>query len=69
MAHTVVGDRQKLKVFISYSRKDSDFAGDLLTGLQACGFEPYLDKRDIAPGEPWEERLARLIQSAELSPS
>jgi TIR domain len=58
------GDR-KLKVFISYSRKDEDFAQDLLAGLQIAGFEPYLDKHDIAAGEDWEARLGRLIEWAD----
>lgn len=42
----------KLKVFLSYSRKDSAFAQELLAGLELLGFEAYLDKEDIAPGEP-----------------
>jgi hypothetical protein len=61
---SAVGDR-KLKVFISYSRKDEDFAQDLLAGLQAAGFESYLDKHDIAAGEDWEARLSRLIEAAD----
>jgi TIR domain len=61
---SAVGDR-KLKVFISYSRKDEDFAQDLLAGLQIAGFEPYLDKHDIAAGENWEARLGRLIEAAD----
>jgi hypothetical protein len=56
---------QKLKVFISYSRKDGDFAEDLVVALEACGFDAYLDQHDIAPGEIWEERLAGLIQAAD----
>jgi formylglycine-generating enzyme required for sulfatase activity len=59
-----VGDR-KLRVFISYSRKDEDFAQDLLAGLELVGFEPYLDKHDIAAGEDWEARLGRLIEGAD----
>ncbi len=55
----------KLKVFISYSRKDEDFAEELLAGLQFAGFEPYLDKHDIAAGEEWEARLGRLIEAAD----
>jgi hypothetical protein len=55
----------KLKVFISYSRKDATFAEELLSGLKLCGFDAYLDKEDIAPGEPWEDRLGRLIREAD----
>jgi hypothetical protein len=55
----------KLKVFVSYSRKDSAFAEELVPGLELCGFDAYLDREDIAPGEPWEERLGRLIRDAD----
>jgi hypothetical protein len=60
MATTGAAD-QKLRVFISYSRKDEDFAQELLAGLQLLGFEPYFDKHDIAAGEKWEARLGGLI--------
>jgi hypothetical protein len=64
MAETGSGD--KLKVFISYSRRDSsDFADELVAGLELAGFAPFLDRHDIAPGEPWEERLGGLIQQAD----
>jgi len=56
---------EKLKVFVSYSRRDSDFAQELLNGLQFAGFAPYLDKHDIAAGENWEMRLGRLIEAAD----
>ena len=58
-------ERIALKVFMSYSRKDEAFAQDLLAGLEVGGVEAYLDKHDIAAGEDWEARLARLIESAD----
>jgi len=54
MASVGTSEPSRLKVFISYSRKDEDFAQELLTGLDLVGFEPYLDKHDIAAGEAWE---------------
>jgi hypothetical protein len=59
---------EKLKVFISYSRRDSsDFADELIEGLQLAGFASFLDRHDIASGEEWETRLGasskRLTQS------
>jgi formylglycine-generating enzyme required for sulfatase activity len=65
MADAGAAADRKLKVFISYSRKDEDFAQELLAGLQFAGFEPYLDKQDIAAGEDWEARLGRLIEAAD----
>src|SRR5262245_9556035 len=49
---------EKLKVFISYSRRDSAaFADELMAGLEYGGFAPFLDRHDIAAGEDWEARL------------
>ncbi len=62
----VSGTGEKLKVFISYSRRDSnDFADELLAGLELAGFAPFLDRHDIAPGEKWEERLGGLVAQAD----
>lgn len=64
-----VGDSEtshdRPKVFLSYSRKDLATAERLRDRLIAAGFEAYLDKHDILPGEPWQERLARLIETAD----
>jgi hypothetical protein len=60
------GSAEKLKVFVSYSRRDSsDFANELVTGLELVGFAPFLDQHDIAAGEDWEARLGGLIRQAD----
>src|SRR6516162_4613094 len=57
---------EKLKIFISYSRKDSAaFADELVLGLEDRGFAPFLDRQDIMPGEPWEARLGGLIEQSD----
>jgi len=55
----------KPRIFVSYSRKDTDFAQELVAGLKIAGFEPYFDKHDIAAGEEWEARLNNLIEQAD----
>src|ERR1700745_1286362 len=57
---------EKLKVFISYSRRDAaEFADELVAGLELAGFAPFLDRQDIRPGEPWEDRLGGLIAQSD----
>src|SRR5215470_17662908 len=57
---------EKLKVFISYSRRDAaDFADELVAGLELAGFAPFIDRHDIMPGEPWEDRLGGLIAQSD----
>jgi formylglycine-generating enzyme required for sulfatase activity len=57
---------QPASVFISYSRNDLLRAEQLRDRLRAHGVEAYLDKHDILPGEPWQERLAYLIEAADV---
>jgi WD40 repeat protein len=60
------GVSEKLKVFISYSRRDAaEFADELVAGLEYGGFAPFLDRHDIAAGEDWEARLGGLIAQSD----
>ncbi|MEO0815697.1 MAG: toll/interleukin-1 receptor domain-containing protein [Pseudomonadota bacterium] len=65
MAYDSGSETDPIKVFLSYSRADTAFALELVNALQACGFEAFIDQEDIAPGEPWEQRLGGLIESAD----
>src|SRR5262249_29731204 len=57
---------EKLKVFISYSRRDaSEFADELVAGLELAGLAPFSDRHDISAGEEWEARLGGLIAQSD----
>jgi hypothetical protein len=71
---STLAQRDKLRVFISYSRDDLDFADQLDVGLRLCGFDTSLDRHAISGGEEWKRRLGNLIREADtvvfvLSPS
>ena len=52
----------KLKVFISYSRRDAIAADVLAEALIARGFEVTIDRRDLPFGEKWQTELAEFIR-------
>ena len=56
---------RKVRLFLSYSRAEREFAQALRDRLIGEGFDAYLDLHDIVKGEPWQERLRGLIQSAD----
>src|SRR6516225_7070121 len=67
-------NRGKLRVFISYSREDLNFADQLDAALSTYGFECLVDRHGISGGEDWKQRLGDLISEADtvvfvLSPS
>src|SRR5215467_199016 len=58
-------DRGKLRVFISYSRDDLDFADQLTAALDFSGFECFIDRVGISGGEDWKRSLGGLIREAD----
>ena len=50
----------KLRVFISYSRQDLEFADQLVAVLELYGFLTSIDRKGIHGAEKWEERLGQL---------
>jgi TPR repeat protein len=58
-------DRGKLRVFISYSRDDLDFADQLTAALDFSGFECFIDREGISGGEEWKRSLGGLISDAD----
>src|SRR5437868_922480 len=66
MSEAGTGQSRKLKVFLSYSRKDTlEFADQLVAALEATGFEPIIDRHGISGGEDWKKRLGTLILEAD----
>ena len=68
------GGDAKLRVYISYSRDDLDFADQLFSALEAYGFAPEMDRQSSLSGEHWLTRLAGMFGEADtvlfvLSPS
>lgn len=55
----------KPKIFISYSRKDLEFANRLEEALQVRDFEPLIDRADIFAFEDWWSRIQALIATAD----
>jgi hypothetical protein len=58
-------DDTKLKVFISYSRKDADFAQQLLLALETRGLAPKIDTQDLPKLEDWKRELLGFIHEAD----
>ena len=63
---TRLSSDEKLKVFISYSRKDLAFAREIAKGLSLFGeFQISIDTEAIHEGEAWQARLRALIEAAD----
>jgi hypothetical protein len=52
-------------IFISYSRRDLDFAQTIVDALSESGLEAWIDWKSIPKGEDWEEEIYRGIEGAD----
>ena len=55
----------RLKVFVSYSRRDLAAADSLVDALEANGVDVLIDRRDLPYGEEWQKELADFMRDAD----
>jgi len=49
-------------VFLSHATRDKPAVEELARRLRAAGIEPFLDKWQLVPGEPWQEALEAALE-------
>lgn len=54
------------RVFISYSDKDSDIAGQVEQGLIGAGISVWRDKRNLYAGQHWPKALGEAIAAQDF---
>jgi hypothetical protein len=54
------------RIFISYAREDEEKVEDLYQKLSDAGFKPWMDKKDILPGEKWKPCIQRAIRRSDF---
>ncbi len=55
-----------LKVFLSYSSKDSRLSGQLKEILENIGFDVFLAHDDIHPSEKWQKRILQELRKTDI---
>jgi hypothetical protein len=53
-------------VFLSYAREDRKRVEEVYDSLKAEGFNPWMDSRDIMPGNDWSSVIGEAIRAADL---
>jgi hypothetical protein len=53
------------RVFLCYAGPDRDRVLQLYDRLTADGFDPWMDTRNLLPGQAWELEIQRAIRSAD----
>jgi len=54
------------EIFLSYAREDAEKVENLYQKLSDAGFKPWMDKKDIVPGESWKSSIQGAIQRSDF---
>ena len=52
------------RIFIAYVQEDSERAGRLFNDLAANGFDPWMDRRKLLPGQNWPRAIEAAIDNS-----
>ena len=55
-----------LRVFLSYPREDAARVDAIYQRLKNEGLKPWIDRKDILPGEKWEQSIREAIRQSDF---
>jgi hypothetical protein len=58
--------RNRPQVFVAYVKEDTEEAERLFEALEASGFEPWLDRRRLLPGQNWPRSIDEAIETSDF---
>jgi hypothetical protein len=58
--------RNRPKVFVAYVQEDAAAAERIYDGLETGGFEPWLDRRKLLPGQNWPRSIEEAIDTSDF---
>lgn len=61
-----MSDEEPIRVFLSYSSKDKEFAGQLKAELEERGLEAFLAHEDIEPTKEWEGVILENLKECDV---
>lgn len=54
------------QIFLSYANEDQKEVEKLYDDLSSAGFKPWMDKKDILPGEKWKLSIRKAIRDSDF---
>ncbi len=61
-----MSDEEPIRVFLSYSSKDKEYAGQLKAELEERGLEAFLAHEDIEPTKEWEGVILENLKACDV---
>ena len=55
-----------IRIFLAHASEDKAAVTDLYNRLEASGFEPWLDKINLLPGQRWQDEIPKAIKNSHV---
>lgn len=55
-----------MKIFLCHSKYDKTFVREIYGELSRLGFSPWLDEKNILPGQDWRKEITDAVKSSDL---
>jgi hypothetical protein len=59
-------EAQETRIFVSYAREDEKLADFMYRRFLEAGFRPWIDRRNILPGEKWDVAISKAMHDADF---
>src|SRR5438045_3027307 len=57
---------RRLRIFLCHSSGDKEIVRDLYSRLHADGFHPWIDEKDLFPGDKWEKAIPDAVRACDV---
>jgi len=59
--------KSELRIFLCYASQDKPFVQALYDMLSRAGFKPWLDEKDLLPGQDWQLEIRKSVRNSHVA--
>jgi hypothetical protein len=59
----LLDDKHKLRIFLCHAHEDKPRVHELYQSLEVAGYHPWLDEKDLLPGQDWRREIRKIIEN------
>ena len=58
--------KSEIQIFLAHAHEDKEVVFELYDRLKKAGYKPWMDKKDLIPGQNWRSVIPRVIKDSQL---
>ena len=63
---TQTTESQAIRIFLAHAKEDKDAVIGLYDRLKQQGYQPWLDEKDLLPGQNWGDEIPKAIRESDI---